>query len=83
MTTSQPESFKNFSIITPSDDNRDRLVCGDCGWIHYENPRVIVGAVVRVGKNLLFCRRAIKAWIVLGVGVCLFSIGITNSLGLI
>ena len=60
MTNEQPASFKNFSIVTPSDDNRDRLVCDDCGWIHYENPRVIVGAVVRSGKNLLFCRRAIR-----------------------
>lgn len=60
MTDSQPTAFKNFSIITPPDDNRDRLVCGDCGWIHYENPRIIVGAVVRSGSDLLFCRRAIR-----------------------
>lgn len=60
MTASQPPEFKNFSNVTPPDDNRDRMVCGDCGWIHYENPRIIVGAVVRSGSNLLFCRRAIR-----------------------
>jgi len=47
MTDSFPTPFKNFSNITPPDDNRDRLVCGDCGWIHCENPRIIVGAVAR------------------------------------
>lgn len=50
----------NFAIIRPADDNRDRLVCSDCGWIHYENPRIIVGAVVRWQDQLLFCRRAIR-----------------------
>lgn len=60
MTQRPSGSFSNFSILTPPDDNRDRLVCGDCGWIHYENPRIIVGAVVRSGASLLFCRRAIR-----------------------
>lgn len=54
------KGIEKFSILRPSDDNRDRLVCGDCGWIHYENPRVIVGAVVRHGDQILFCRRAIR-----------------------
>jgi ADP-ribose pyrophosphatase YjhB (NUDIX family) len=60
MTNPISGSFNNFAMIKPLDDNRDRLVCGDCGWIHYENPRIIVGAVVRAGANLLFCRRAIR-----------------------
>ena len=60
MTNPKSGSFGNFTVIVPPDDNRDRLVCGDCGWIHYENPRIIVGAVVRSGTNLLFCRRAIR-----------------------
>ena len=52
--------FHNFSIVRPDDDSRDRLVCSDCGWIHYENPRIIVGAVVRWQDQILFCRRAIR-----------------------
>ncbi len=52
--------FSNFSIIRPADDNRDRAVCSDCGWIHYENPRIIVGAVVCWQDKILFCRRAIR-----------------------
>ncbi|MFN9720599.1 MAG: NUDIX domain-containing protein [Planctomycetota bacterium] len=58
MTSSEKGS--KFAIIRPPDDNRDRLVCSDCGWIHYENPRIIVGAVVRHGGEILFCRRAIR-----------------------
>ena len=30
----------------PDGDNRERLVCVDCGFINYENPKVVVGAVV-------------------------------------
>lgn len=60
MATSQGSTFTNFVARTPEDDNRERLICSDCGWIHYENPRVIVSAVVRHGPQLLLCRRAIR-----------------------
>lgn len=55
-----PNGFNNFAISQPANDNRDRLMCSDCGWIHYENPRIIVGAVIRWQEQLLFCRRAIR-----------------------
>lgn len=60
MASEPANGFSNFSVVRPSDDNRDRLVCSDCGWIHYENPRIIVGAVVRWQDQILFCRRAIR-----------------------
>ncbi len=61
MPNSQPNpACRNFVLRTPDDDNRDRLVCSECGWIHYENPRIIVSAVVRHGDQLLLCRRAIR-----------------------
>ena len=60
MAATPAEGFNNFSIIRPGDDNRDRMVCSDCGWINYENPRIIVGAVVRWQDQILFCRRAIR-----------------------
>lgn len=44
----------------PEGDNRERLVCPDCGHIAYENPKVVVGAVVTVGAEVLLCRRAIE-----------------------
>ncbi len=60
MTTPSGPGSGKFVVRTPDDDNRDRLVCSDCGWIHYENPRVIVAAVVRYGEQLMLCRRAIR-----------------------
>lgn len=43
----------------PEGDDRARLMCPDCGFIHYENPKMIVGAVVRWDDRILLCRRAI------------------------
>ncbi len=43
----------------PEGDNRERLVCPDCGFINYENPKVVVGAVCTWDGKLLLCRRAI------------------------
>jgi ADP-ribose pyrophosphatase YjhB (NUDIX family) len=53
-----PETL--FSRRIPDGDDRERRVCDSCGWIDYENPRVIVGAVVKVGQQVLLCRRAIE-----------------------
>jgi ADP-ribose pyrophosphatase YjhB (NUDIX family) len=50
----------NFKRETPEGDNRPRLICNDCGFINYENPKVVVGAVVREGDRILMCRRAIN-----------------------
>jgi ADP-ribose pyrophosphatase YjhB (NUDIX family) len=44
----------------PEGDNRTRLVCPDCGYIHYDNPKVVVGAVCTWEDKILLCRRAIE-----------------------
>ena len=44
----------------PDGDNRERLVCPDCGYIEYENPRIIVAAVCEWEGRVLLCRRAIE-----------------------
>lgn len=49
-----------FQREVPAGDNRERLVCGDCGFIHYENPKIIVGAVVTSDDKYILCRRAIE-----------------------
>jgi ADP-ribose pyrophosphatase YjhB (NUDIX family) len=46
--------------IVPPGDNRERLVCGDCGFILYDNPKIVVGSVVRHGPRYLLCKRAIE-----------------------
>lgn len=44
----------------PDGDDRERLTCPDCGYIAYENPKLVAGAVVTVGDLFLLCRRAIE-----------------------
>jgi ADP-ribose pyrophosphatase YjhB (NUDIX family) len=43
----------------PDGDDRERLVCPDCGYISYENPKVVVGSVALWDGRILMCRRAI------------------------
>ncbi len=44
----------------PAGDDRERLVCPDCGFIDYRNPRIVVGAVCTWEDQFLLCRRAIE-----------------------
>jgi ADP-ribose pyrophosphatase YjhB (NUDIX family) len=54
------ETRKGPSVrLIPEGDNRPRLVCTDCGFIHYENPKVVVGSVCVRDDRILLCRRAI------------------------
>lgn len=43
----------------PEGDNRERMICAECGFILYDNPKIVVGSVPRWGERLLLCRRAI------------------------
>ncbi len=49
-----------FVRRVPDGDNRERLVCPECGHIAYENPRIVVGSVVAEDGAVLMCRRAIE-----------------------
>ncbi|WP_417459556.1 NUDIX hydrolase [Kordiimonas sp.] len=49
----------HFHRKVPEGDERERLVCKSCGFIHYENPRIIAGAVVEHDGKILLCKRAI------------------------
>ena len=44
----------------PKGDNRLRSVCGNCGTIHYRNPKVITGCLPIWRDKVLLCRRAIE-----------------------
>jgi ADP-ribose pyrophosphatase YjhB (NUDIX family) len=44
----------------PEGDNRERMICADCGYILYDNPKIVVGSVPRWGERVLLCRRAIN-----------------------
>ena len=43
----------------PEGDNRERMICADCGYVLYDNPKIVVGSVARWGDRVLLCRRAI------------------------
>ncbi len=45
----------------PQDDHRERHVCTVCHTIHYQNPKLIVGAIPEwEDGRILLCRRAIE-----------------------
>src|SRR5688500_9990755 len=55
-----PARGTNFVSAIPEGDNRTRQVCADCGFINYENPKIVVGSVCHWGDRILMCRRAIN-----------------------
>jgi ADP-ribose pyrophosphatase YjhB (NUDIX family) len=52
--------MSSFVRRIPEGDNRERMVCVDCGHVVYENPKIVVGAVVVAEDRILMCRRAIE-----------------------
>jgi ADP-ribose pyrophosphatase YjhB (NUDIX family) len=48
-----------FTRAIPEGDDRERLICSGCGFVLYDNPKIVVGSVVRWGDKILMCRRAI------------------------
>ena len=44
----------------PEGDDRPRLVCDACGFIRYENPKIVVGSVATWEGRILLCRRSIE-----------------------
>src|SRR5258708_7561071 len=54
----------HFEKRVPEGDNRERLVCARCEFIHYQNPKIVAGAVCtwNAGGNdkILLAKRAIE-----------------------
>ena len=48
------------TLKIPVDDNRERFVCDHCGYIHYQNPNNVCGAILTQGDRVLLCKRAIE-----------------------
>jgi ADP-ribose pyrophosphatase YjhB (NUDIX family) len=45
----------------PPKDHVTRPVCGSCGYVHYINPKIVVGCVAQwADGRILLCRRSIK-----------------------
>lgn len=51
---------QRFLKAVPAGDDRERDVCGHCGFIDYKNPKIVVGSVADFGGAILLCRRAIE-----------------------
>ena len=47
-------------LAIPEGDHLPRHICNDCGEIHYQNPKVIVGCIPEYEQRILFCKRAIE-----------------------
>jgi len=58
---SEPGATRGPSVRgVPEGDNRERMICADCGFVLYDNPKIVVGSVPRWGERILLCRRAIN-----------------------
>lgn len=51
---------KHFLKQTPTGDDKERDVCGHCGFIDYKNPRIIGAILATYEGRVLLCRRAIE-----------------------
>lgn len=58
--TGSPNRRGSFLTKVPEGDNRPRQVCADCGYVQYENPKVVVGSVCTWQRKILLCRRNIE-----------------------
>ncbi len=50
----------DFRREVPAGDTHERDVCATCGFVHYVNPKIVTGSVVRHDGRILLCRRAIE-----------------------
>src|SRR6476659_3139475 len=50
----------DLAFRVPPDDTLARHVCGACGTIHYQNPKVVVGCLPVCEQQVLLCKRAIE-----------------------
>jgi len=48
------------TLLIPDGDSLPRHVCGECGTIHYQNPKMVVGCIAEWEGRILLCRRAIE-----------------------
>jgi ADP-ribose pyrophosphatase YjhB (NUDIX family) len=49
-----------LQLADRADDTLRRLVCPRCQFVHYENPKVLVGGIVTSGDRILLCQRALE-----------------------
>lgn len=55
-----PSCGSQTHLHIPEGDNRERAVCGQCDTIHYQNPKIVAGALPAWEDKILLCKRAIE-----------------------
>jgi ADP-ribose pyrophosphatase YjhB (NUDIX family) len=50
----------SVTLRIPAEDSRPRHVCTQCDTIHYENPKLVIGAIPVWEDKVLLCKRAIE-----------------------
>ena len=41
----------------PTGDNRDRAICDSCGFVEYDNPKIVVSCALYSEDRILWVRR--------------------------
>ncbi len=54
-----PQCGRLLSLAVPVGDTLPRHVCGHCGAIHYQNPKVVAGCIPEWEGRILLCKRGI------------------------
>ncbi|MCK5836113.1 MAG: NUDIX hydrolase [Desulfobacula sp.] len=44
----------------PTEDDHVRSVCTNCGLVHYNNPKMVVGTIPELNGQVLLCKRNIE-----------------------
>lgn len=55
-----PSCGSETRFHVPEGDNRERAVCRSCDTIHYQNPKIVAGALPVWEGKVLLCKRAIE-----------------------
>ena len=58
--TDSKNGTPNFERRIPPGDNVERSVCSTCGFVDYQNPKIVVGSIAVWESKILLCRRAIE-----------------------
>lgn len=56
----KPKFVPDFDRKNPDGDDRERNQCNHCGYVEYENPKIVTGTVATWEDKILLCRRAIE-----------------------
>lgn len=55
-----PHCATPLKVVRPAGDHCRRRVCGNCGFVHYRNPNVLVSCLATWGPRLLWIRRGLE-----------------------